>query len=377
MVVPDPAVIPLKRRQELVRRLLAHRLFAHAESLRRIVLYLFERSQDADPTPVREQEIAVQALRRPANFDPKIDPIVRVSIASVRERLQQYFENEGRSEKVRLLLPKGQYRLQFERVEDNIPGESSTAARSRFWSPYLTPVNPNLLVFTDLLFFRDEEGNYLRNIYLNDRTAGTAEIRKRLALPAEKTLLPSFHFVSAGEMNCLLSITRTFNELGASLDCRNSRFFAWSDARRANLILLGSMRTNSFVRSLQGSLPLVMTPTAIEEQDAGRGGSRSWTGLRQRDGDLERLVEYALVTRRAGPVAGTTVTMISANHGRAIEGAGSFLSDESHLRGLQEIFGSDTLPAQFQILLRVEMLDYDEEVVDVGYVTHRLIPPSL
>nr|MCU0248506.1 hypothetical protein [Bryobacter sp.] len=61
---------------------------------------------------------------------------------------------------------------------------------------------------------------------------------------------------------------------------------------------------------------------------------------------------------------------------RAIEGAGTFLTDESHLRALEEVFGRDTLPEQFQILLRVEMLDYDEEVVDVGYVTHRVLPPT-
>lgn len=376
MASPDPSAIPLKQRKELVRALLAHRLFAHAESLRRIVLYLFERSQEDDPAPVKEQEIAVHALGRAAGFDPKIDPIVRVSIASIRERLQRYYGREGASETARVLLPKGQYRLQFERVGQDSAGESSTAARARFWSPYLAPVNPNLLVFTDLLFFRDEEGNYFRNIYLNDRTAGMDEIQKRLPLPAGKKLLPSFHFVSAGEMNCLLSLTGTFAELGAPLDCRNSRFFAWTDARRANLILLGSMRTNPFVRSLQGGLPLVMTPTAIEEKGASPGSGRSWMGARQRDGDLERLVEYALVTRRAGPAAGTTVTMISANHGRAIEGAGAFLCDEAHLRGLWEVFDRETQPEQFQVLLRVEMLDYDEEVVDIGYVTHRCIPPA-
>lgn len=377
MSSPGRNAIPLKQRQELVRRLLAHRQFAHAESLRRIVLYLFERSQEEDAGPVREQEIAVRVLGRPENFDAKIDPIVRVSVASIRERLRQYFENDGRSEHVRLLLPKGQYRIQFEAVPAEEIGRPTTVSRAKFWSPYLTPVNPNLLVFTDLLFFRDDEGNYLRNIYLNDRSAGTEEICTRLNLRPDKKLSPSFHFVSAGEMNCLLSITKAFTELGAALEYRNSRFFAWADARRANLILLGGTRTNPFVRSLQGSLPLVMTPNAIEDRKASAGQPGRWVGMRQQDGELERLVEYALVTRRAGPVAGTTVTMISANHGRAIEGAGAFLTDESHLRGLEEVFGGDCMPDQFQMLLRVEMLDYDEEVVDVGYVTHRIIPPRV
>lgn len=375
MSASERPAIAMKRQQELLRKLLAHRQFAHAESLRRILIYLFERSQESGGPPVREQEIAIQALRRPADFDPKIDPIVRVSVASIRARLQQYFENEGRPEDLRLSMPKGQYRLQFEIAPPRV-NRTPSAARARFWSPYLTPNNPNLLVFTDLLFFRDGEGNYFRNIYLNDRSAGTREIRERLPLRAEKPLAPSFHFVSAGEMNCLLSLTRTFHELGASLEYKNSRFFAWADARRANLILLGGMRTNPFVRSLQGSLPLVMTPTSIEDRGERPDHPASWQGRRHKDGELERLVEYALITRRAGPVAGTTVTMISANHGRAIEGAGSYLTDEPHLLGLEEALGREKIPEHFQLLLKVEMLDYDEEVVDVGYVTHRILPPA-
>ncbi|MDX2151296.1 MAG: hypothetical protein SFV54_11225 [Bryobacteraceae bacterium] len=367
--------VPLKSRQELVRRILASRHFAHAESLRRIVVFLFENASEKEQEAPREQEIAVQALGRPASFDPKIDPIVRVSMASVRERLQAYFEQEGRGENLRVALPKGHYRLEFEHV----PGEASrkaaadTQARRKFWAPYLSPDNPNLLIFTEVLFFRDDEGGYFRNIYVNDRVTGAEELRARVGLPAEKQLSPSYHFVSAGEMNCLLSLTRTFAELGASLEFRNSRFFSWSASRRANMILLGSARINPFVRSLQGNLPLIISTNCIEERDSPEiGEPQRWVGQRQRDGDLERMIEFALVTRRPGPVEGTTLTMIGANHGRAIEGAGRFLTEESHVRSLDEAFGG-ALPEYFQLLLRVEMLDYDEEVVDVAYVTHRVL----
>lgn len=364
---------PAKARQELVRRILASPQFASAESLRKIVLFLFDRSNGSD-TPVKEHEIATLALGRPTTFDPKIDPIVRVSIASIRDRLQQFFDQEGRSEKIRISIPKGRYRLDFKLIEDDCAArvQTESSVRARFWQPYLSPVNPNLIVFTDLLFFRDDDNNYLRNIYVNDRATGADEIRSHLSLDPRKPLLPSFHFVSAGEMNCLLSITRMFAEFGAALDYRNARFFAWADARRANLILLGSARTNPFVRSLQGNLPLVSVASGIEERTTGT----QWTGYRYLDGDLEHLVEYALVTRRAGPVAGAAVTMISANHGRAIEGAGAFLTNESHLRGLEEAFGKGGLPSQFQLLLRVEMLDYDEEVIDVAYLTHRTLPAT-
>lgn len=371
MANPETSV-PLSERQELVRRILGSREFARAESLRRILLFLFERAQDGDAAPVREQEIAYRALGRPSDFDPRTDPIVRVGIASVRDRLRRYFEHEGRSEPVRLLLPKGQYRLQFEAVPDAHRRHGDWEARHRFWAPYLSPTHPNILVYTELLFVRSEDGTYVRNIYVNERADAEASIRTHIDLPADREWRPSFHFTSAGEVNCLLAITRAFTELGTSLDCKNGRFFAWSDARRSNMVLLGSSRTNPFVRSLVGGLPVTITPTAIEDAAEDGQAPVRYTGEHYVDGRLERRIEYALITRRAGPVAGTVVTIITANHGRAIEGAGTFLSDESYVRGLDEAFGGVT-PEQFQLLLRVEMLDYDEEVVDIAYVLHRVL----
>jgi len=361
-------------RNAVLQRLLSSRYFAHADSLRRILLFLFDRLQKNADAPVREAEIATEALGRGSDFDPKIDPVVRVAIGSVREKLRSYFDNEGRDEPLRLSIPKGQYRLCFEPVpEPDGRNREATAGRARFWQPYLGPERSNVVVFTEVLFFRDDQGNYLRNIYVNDRTTGVDEIYERSGIDDARQLTPSYHFVSAGEMNCLLSIARTFGELGANVQYRNSRFLSWSDVRRSNLILLGSARINPFVRSLQGNLPLVTTADAIEEREPKSGGPARWTGHRFRDGDLERVVEYALVTRRSGPVSGTAVTMISANHGRAIEGAGKFLTDEYHLRGLEEVLGRGDMVREFQLLLRVEMLDYDEEVVDVSYVAHRIL----
>lgn len=360
-----------KLRQELMRRLLGSPHFAQAESLRRILLYLSERVESGDDSPAKEYEIAVSVLGRPSSFDPKIDPIVRVSMASIRDRLRAYFENEGRTEPLRVSLPKGQYRLVFTRTDQPKPAEAARKpGLSWFWSPYLLPTNPNILVYTELLFFRDEDGNFIRNIYVNDLATGPSELRQKLGGLAEGALSPSFHFVSAGEMSCLLAILRTFGALGTPLDVRNSWFFSWADARRANLVLLGSSRTNPFVRSLHSGLPFVITDRTIENHEPRPNEQTSYTGTRSLEGRLERVIEYAVVTRRPGPTGGSTVTMISANHGRAIEGAGLFLTDEAHLLGVMEAIGR---PQFFQLLLRVELLDFDEEVVDVEYVTHRVL----
>ena len=356
--------------------------FAQASSLQRILGYLCERAdEDASKVP-KEYEIAVQALRRPPSFDPKTDPIVRVSIAAVRSRLQAYFDSEGRNESVRLEIPKGVYRAVFstspvrkapEVVEDTL------AARNKFWRPYLSGNASNMLVYTDVLFYRDDSGNYLRNIYVNGLAGGVEEIRKRAPAEAFRGLKPSYHFMSAGEVQAMLALIRLFARLKAPLELRNSRFTSWNELRSSNLIFLGSSRTNVFVDALQAGNNFVITADEIRNVEPRESEEASYIGQHQMEGKLERAVEPAVVTRRPGLTPGTAITMISANHGRGVEGAAQFLTLENDVALALEGSGlgrSDRLPAHFQWLLRVQMVDFDEEVISVERISHRIFSPA-
>lgn len=48
---------------------------------------------------------------RPADYDPKADPVVRVEIRRLRERLQQYYSQEGKDQEWELDIPRGAYAL--------------------------------------------------------------------------------------------------------------------------------------------------------------------------------------------------------------------------------------------------------------------------
>ena len=73
--------------------------------------------------------------------------------------------------------------------------DTTMAARKKFWQPYLSGNVNNMLVYTDVLFFRDDSGNYLRNIYVNGLAGGADEIRKRA--PAK-----AFHGSSRPTISC-------------------------------------------------------------------------------------------------------------------------------------------------------------------------------
>lgn len=348
--------------EQLLNRILSSRQFEHAHMLKRVLLYLVERSQRGDSP--KEYEIAVHALGRPDSFDARLDPIVRVSVSSIRSRLAAYFATEGRHEPLQLVIPKGQYRLQFTRAGAVEPA-SVPMALSRFWEPYFSKRAANIIVYTEPLFFSDNRGHFFRSLYTND-PASAPEVQELLSRCGLGSFEPAFHYLSTGEVHCLLSLSRMFHEMGVPVETRSSRVASWNELRQANLILLGSPRTNPFISTLQGDEPFFVASDHIESRLAGSGGQSCYAASRYRDGNLARRTDFAVITRRPALVAGRAVTLIAANHGKAIEGAGHFLTLEDQVSTLLESMGLDAdaaVPERFQALMRVEMVDLNDEVV--------------
>ncbi len=109
-----------RERQEL-ERILDSRIFtpsSHAASLLRFVCERhFENTRDA----ITEYDIAVNALARRPDFDPRTDSIVRVEAHRVRKRLREYYENKGACHTVRIVLPPGSYAPEFVHLENTPP----------------------------------------------------------------------------------------------------------------------------------------------------------------------------------------------------------------------------------------------------------------
>jgi len=72
---------------------------------------------------INAYSIAVNALDRPASFDPQSDPVVRVFAGRLRSALAEYYNGPGKADTVRIAIPKGSYRPEFTRL----PGTRATA----------------------------------------------------------------------------------------------------------------------------------------------------------------------------------------------------------------------------------------------------------
>jgi serine/threonine-protein kinase len=91
--------------------------------------------------PLKESVVGVEVFGRPAQYDPRLDPIVRVEARRLRARLADYYTKTGALDAVVIEIPKGTYGAVFtargESVSPPAPGEPlPPASASRRYLPW-------------------------------------------------------------------------------------------------------------------------------------------------------------------------------------------------------------------------------------------------
>jgi hypothetical protein len=103
-----------EKREEQVRRILRSATFRNASTLQQLLTYLASKSAAGMGGTPKEYTIGLEALGRKVDFDPKIDPIVRVQSHRLRTKLKEYYAVEGSQDPILIQIPKGHYLPTFE-----------------------------------------------------------------------------------------------------------------------------------------------------------------------------------------------------------------------------------------------------------------------
>jgi hypothetical protein len=119
---------PTDDQTALVQRIVASPHFARSPTLRSFLLYVAEHAIAGRLEAVKEQQIGSQVLGRRPDYDPAEDNIVRVRARQVRQKLDDYFKNEGQNEPVVITIPKGHYIPIFQTRVPDVDGETPAAA---------------------------------------------------------------------------------------------------------------------------------------------------------------------------------------------------------------------------------------------------------
>jgi TolB-like protein len=102
-VLPDTSV-----RQQLD-RILASNPFLNARRPSQFLRFIVESTLAGEGNRIKEYLIGVEVFERPADYDPKDDPIVRIEAGRLRKKLAEYYSGPGANDPVVIELPKGGY----------------------------------------------------------------------------------------------------------------------------------------------------------------------------------------------------------------------------------------------------------------------------
>lgn len=78
-----------------------------------LLRYLVDETLEGRGEYLKERTIGVRVFGCPADYDTAENPVVRVTVAEVRRRLAQYYQEEDREAPVRIELPSGHYMPRF------------------------------------------------------------------------------------------------------------------------------------------------------------------------------------------------------------------------------------------------------------------------
>src|SRR5262245_5151780 len=90
-------------------RVLSSPQFAKAARLGRFLRLIVEESLGGNEALLKEHRIGVEVYDRGGDFDPRLDPIVRVQAAKLRSKLLEYYAGPGVHDPIAIEVPKGSY----------------------------------------------------------------------------------------------------------------------------------------------------------------------------------------------------------------------------------------------------------------------------
>ena len=400
------ATTPPAGYRELLHRVASADRFQKSKRLRDLLLYLGERSLQDPNCILREQEIGVDVLGRPADYDTSHDTLVRVQVSQLRKKLQEHFIEEGRDEPLVVEIPKGSYVPVF-RPRAEALAEASPAlapfprsAKERLpYRPILSGIAVGLAAMGLTWWFwsvaeqaggRPGVNEFWRQLFGNGQTTYAVlsdvtliEFEKWIGRPVPLSEYETHEFDRLAELYIADPTTRAlarefvnrittsvsdvqaardFGVLAAGqrlpLNLLSARDLSSSLISSQNTILLGSLRANPWVGLFEKQMSFQTdyreTPPSV------RFVNRTPMPGEQAAYEAEwRRFGYCRVAYLANPKRTGNVLLISGSDVISTEAGARFVTSEDSIRQLRQKLGlrsGDPIP-HFEVLLKTQVVN--------------------
>ena len=366
---------------ELLQRAAASPQFQKSKRLRDLLLYLGERALQDPNCTLHEQQIGVDVLGRPPDYDTSHDTLVRVLVSQLRKKLHEHFIGEGHDEPVIIEIPKGSYVPVFRPRPEEFSGMEAVLPKPAFaarpllagmlagmalvglaWGTY-SAVQPKRepsaggrpnLEFENLIGrsvplpeYEGHEFDQLAEQYLRD--------------PDQRAVAKKFISRAPTSLPDAL-MARDLGVIGAAkhvpVNIISARDLSSSMAASQNIILLGSLRGNPWVGLFEDQMAFQTdyqeTPASVRFINRSpMAGEQAWYRAEwRRDG-------YCRVAYRPNPKRTGITLLISGSDVISTEAGARYVTSEEWMRQLRQKLGlkaAEPFP-YFEVLLHTKIVN--------------------
>ncbi len=384
--------------QQQLELLLASPLFHSSKRYPKFLRLVVARALAGQTDQLKERILGVEIFDRPADYDTNTDPIVRVTAAEIRKRIEQYYHDPKHNHEIRMFLPAGSYAPQFywpghpsgppAVTSLEVPGEAGDVLKAQtaaaladvrqpkrnlmarripalvligltlavatavlwrvsrpqvlkqFWEPFVTSPSPVLICVAD-------QSQY-STIRLRDANDPSHQI----------TLPDSMVALIIDDVSPLVNVAALLRAYGKTSRVLGESNTTLTDLRRAPSIFIGAF-DNSWTLRLTSPLRFhfandaAMNKLWIEDRD--NPGNHNWMMDRtiQQTGTYS---DYAIVARFVDPNIEQLV-VVGAGIGRGgTVAAGEFLVDEQRMEEILKRVPGDWNRKNIEIVLETQVV---------------------
>lgn len=372
-----------KQKRDHLDRILASQVFATSQAYKELLRYLVEAS--INDNPPKEFSIATEVFHKGADFDPGRDTIVRVYVYNLRKKLDHYYKEEGRDEKIRIDIPKGHYEINFvpRKHFKNSPGlqkwllpglaillvlsnayfiwrtleykKFHTPIKSAVWQDFFQSDFDKQIVLGDHFFFvKDSRDRDKRTIMRQDNINSvedfnaykSQDVNRRDYVQLRYPMFPKNSVWPLADISALLS------QCDIDFELEYASNINAVDFREKDMIFIGSLHTlGAFAQTFRSSnFSYKVYPNELSYVDP---ATDSLMVLGESGDPVYNHIDYGLARKIPGPNH-TTIFMFTSFHETGTHGIVKYFTQQTTLAELDELlidkFGH--VPPYFEILFR-------------------------
>ena len=381
--------------QQQLERLLASPLFHSSKRYAQFLRFVVGRTLEGRGHDLKERILGIEVFDRSPDYDTNTDPIVRVTAAEIRKRIELYYHDPKHGQEIRLFLPSGSYAPQFSWpgypnglvVAPSAPPNGSslgapTATESEktksvahrristkavlpilavvvaiavagiwwrgsrpailreFWAPFVNSPDPALFCIADQVQ------------YANIRLRDAGDPQKEITLP--DTMVT----VIIDDLNPLVNIAGTLRMYGKNYRVLGESTTSLTDLRRNPSVFIGAF-DNTWTLRLTSALRFhfvndpSMSQLWIEDREHPEKREWLFDRLQQQTEDYK---DYAIVARFIPPDTDQYAVVVAGIGRGGTVAAGEFLVDEHRMQEILAHAPQDWQTKNIEIVIETQVI---------------------